>query len=133
MHTADKRATGYHVSFSSKFGSGKGAWDGETPIEGYEYSVDIECGEVFTWGGNIHPASGKTCHIRSERDMLRVTGLLECVDADGIAHIHLNGDVISLETRGIPPRPDTYVEFRTSDVTLSDNSFTCMGMVARRR
>ena len=42
------------VSFSSAFGCGKASWNGETPIEGREYYVELEIRDAVAWRKDVN-------------------------------------------------------------------------------
>ena len=106
------------VKFNSPFGSGTALWSGPPLKIGEPLDVELELNEIFSWGQNIMPSSGKTPEITSVNGVHKIIGeLIQSAD-HRCAGLNLGDSVILIELDQLITRESSFVDVRSTDIFL---------------
>ena len=102
------------VIFSADIGKAAGIWNGLPPKAGENHDVELEIEQNVVWGKSAQPASNDDCFIGVVDGLIKLTGNMVSVDAEGMMAFEMGGSVILIEIIGfagsIPMVVDLYVE-----------------------
>lgn len=110
------------VSFSTQFGRAQARWASEQLPDLAEYDVELEVNDELVWGDSITLSPSKDVGIEMEEDKVLIRGVLERVDASGVADLRLGPAVLSVETSGKPADADAVVQLICEDLELFDSN-----------
>jgi len=106
------------ATFNSPFGKGTALW-GAAPLKiGETLDVELELYEIFSWGQNIMPSSGKTPEIISVNGANKIIGELIQDTDQSCAILKLGDSIILIELDKPITREFRFVEVRASDILL---------------
>ncbi|KAB0483544.1 hypothetical protein SAMN04490202_2161 [Pseudomonas reinekei] len=102
------------VTFSTDIGKAAAIWNGVQPKIGEIHDVELEIEQSVFWGRSAHRASNDDCFIGFVDGLIKLTGNMVSVDAEGMMAFEVAGSVILVEIIGfagnIPMVVDLYVE-----------------------
>src|SRR4051812_23336524 len=116
----DKRPPGVEVTFSTRYGMGKGVWMNEPPSVGHEYHIELDIDEKVALLNVITQKSSRDFAIRQENSGLILQGEIEAVEFDNICTLRLGDSILLIEVTGPVPSPGTFVRFAIQDLLLFD-------------
>lgn len=108
------------VSFSTKFGRGKGSWNGENPIEGREYYVELEIGYTVVWGEEVNKSDKDQYCIKNDGNSTIIVCEVETFSEYGCCDFKIGSSIFTLEIDGEAYRKGTFVEISTQNLILYD-------------
>ncbi|MGE6848615.1 hypothetical protein ACQKGB_15985 [Bacillus tropicus] len=108
------------VSFSSAFGCGKASWNGETPIEGREYYVELEIRDVVAWRKDVNKSNKKQYCIKNNRNSTIIVCEVETFFEHGCCNFKIGQSIFTLDIEGVPYPKGTFVEISSQNLILYD-------------
>ncbi|MGQ0516104.1 hypothetical protein ACT453_33660, partial [Bacillus sp. D-CC] len=90
------------VRFSSAFGCGKASWNGETPIEGREYYVELEIRDVVAWRQDVNKSNKKQYCIKNNRNSTIIVCEVETFFEHGCCDFKIGQSIFTLDIEGVP-------------------------------
>lgn len=108
------------VSFTSEFGGGKARWNGEKPIEGREYFVELEILDTVEWGKDVIKSDKEQYCIKSNGISTIIVCEVETLFEYGCCDFRIGSSIVTLEIEGEPYPEGTFVEISSQDLILYD-------------
>ena len=107
------------VEFSSEFGTAWAFWDGEPPVVGSAYDVEIDVPQLKPLECKMHYPSDSKYSIRNigDRSVLLQGQIIHSEDGDALG-IQIGDDVVLLESAIATPRSGAYVTIEVPAITL---------------
>ncbi len=111
---------GYSIIFETRFGGGRGVWNGEEPKLKQKYFIEFELPETLHWGKEITLSKDTECAIREMNDSLKITGRLESSYEDGSCVIRMDESIFLIETTGVPLPVTSFIDILVHKLILYD-------------
>src|SRR5262245_22025273 len=109
----DNLSSSIEVTFSTRYGMGKGKWIGQLPYVGSEYVVEFDIKEGLVWGSTISQISSRVFAVRQEGSQMILQGEIESMDPDGSCTLRIGDSLMLLVVTGKMPSPGTFVMIAT--------------------
>ena len=106
------------VIFAAEFGQARATWRGDDPVAGQTYWVEMDVDDRLHWGLEIKTSSSRAYYIGHEAGAVKITGLLEGLDGQGLADIRLGRGLITVLTAGAGPETQEYVDMFVDNLAL---------------
>ncbi|EIT83732.1 hypothetical protein A374_18970 [Fictibacillus macauensis ZFHKF-1] len=110
------------VSFSSEFGDGKASWNGENPVEGREYYVELEIPDTVEWRKDVSKSDKKQYCIKNNGDSTIIVCEVETFFEYGCCNFRIGTSIVTLEIVGELYPKGTFVEISTENLILYDTN-----------
>ncbi|KML31505.1 hypothetical protein [Rossellomorea marisflavi] len=110
------------VSFTSEFGGGKARWNGENPIEGREYFVELEIPHTVEWRKDVTKSKSvkeQYC-IKSDGNSTIIVCEVETLFEYGCCDFRIGSSIVTLDIEGEPYPKGTFVEISSQNLILYD-------------
>lgn len=114
LHEMDTILVGFH----SYAGSSTALWVGAAPTIGDEMDVEFDLDEVFSWGTNITPSTGKSPNISYLNGVTRITAELIQITNEECAALQFGNSVLLVEFDGPTTQRSGCVDLRAIRVLL---------------
>ncbi|WP_010173785.1 hypothetical protein [Bacillus coahuilensis] len=108
------------VSFTSKFGGGKARWNGENPIEGREYFVELEIPDTVEWRKDVTMSITEQYCIKSDGNSTIIVCEVETLIEYGCCDFRIGSSIVTLDIEGEPYPKGTFVEINSQNLVLYD-------------
>lgn len=108
------------VSFTSEFGGGKASWNGENPIEGREYFVELEIPDTVAWRKDVIKSDKEQYSIKSNGNSTIIVCEVETFFEYGCCDFIIGSSIVTLDIEGEPYPKGTFVEISSQNLILYD-------------
>ncbi|MDQ0271337.1 hypothetical protein [Cytobacillus purgationiresistens] len=108
------------VSFTSEFGGGKASWNGENPIEGREYFVELEIPDTVEWRKDVIKSDKEQYCIKSNGNSTIIVCEVETFFEYGCCDFRIGSSIVTLDIEGEPYPKGTFVEISSQNLILYD-------------
>lgn len=110
------------VSFSSEFGNGKARWNGESPLEGREYYVELEIPDTAEWRKDVIKSDKEQYCIKSNGKCTSIVCVVESFFDYGCCDFRIGTSLVTLTIAGEHYPKGTFVEISTENLILYDTN-----------
>ena len=111
------------IGFTTQYGDGVGHWQGDLPVVGHSYEVELSVDAALRCGIDLNVVGDEAS------PMLRVTGIgtelvgeLIAVEEDGSAVVRMAESVLMLDVLGATPPLPSWVRLGPLRLSLHDTS-----------
>lgn len=106
------------VNFLSDFGRSAAIWEGEAPVTGAFYDVELDVDDDLVWGESVFMTSRNKDSIAFEEKLFVVVGTVISLEEGGCVSMSVGDSVILLDVENAPKDLTGQIECRASDVKL---------------